>query len=202
VPKNPSPAEQPSPLCDAAGSADHGLSSAFSALTDDRSPMPTNIDPSRGVNPAVNLEETDSQPSPSDASSESGDAHAAIAAAAPKTAGSARQARQARQAREAKLQGVQANSMGFQFRQIAIPLLLMMALMLGIVAGLAFYLGATYQPSEENNNIILEHGMLFGGITGVLALALFVGAFVFHWEVSRAKKEQQKNNGKTTRRGR
>jgi uncharacterized protein (DUF2062 family) len=91
--------------------------------------------------------------------------------------------------------------MGFQFRQIAIPLLLVMAVMLAIVAGLAVYLGMSYDPAVDDENLLLEHGVLFGMIAGGLALALIVGAVVFHWEVRRAQKQERQNAaGRHTRR--
>jgi hypothetical protein len=156
---------------------------ALNALADDgRSPMPTTLDPDIAVNPPVEFEDDDN----------ADDAHADVAAAVNKPT-SVRQARQAREARQAKLQGLQANTMGFQFRQIAIPLLLVTAVLLGAVGGATLYLGMEYNPAEDGTNVLLENGKLFGGISCILALSLLLGAVVFHWEVRRAKKREQNN---------
>jgi hypothetical protein len=171
-----------------------GTSDALSVLAhDERSPMPTILDPSLGVNPAIDLNAPDA------AGDDVFAAQDAMAAAS-SPPGNAAQARKAREARQAKLQGLQTQSMGFQFRQIAIPLLLVMGLILGIIGGLAMYLGATHDPSRGESNALLENGKLFGGIAGMLALALFVGAIVFHWEVRRARQREQEANLKKPKR--
>jgi hypothetical protein len=169
---------------------------------DDRSPMPMVVDPALGVNPSIDLNSPSDPPADLPQGTDiQDDAHAAVAAAAPAVAGSAREARQARQARQAKLQGLQTQSMGFQFRQIAIPLLLVMAIMLAAAAGMVSFLGSGYDPATDGENLLLEHGRLFSTIAGGLALALIVGALVFRWEIRRAQSQERQNDtGRRSRR--
>jgi hypothetical protein len=103
-------------------------------------------------------------------------------------ADSYRQRQSDAQSRSNRMADQHQRTMAMEFRKIAIPLLLVMAVLLVGIGVTTLIIGGQADETTRQGNALLRHGGLFATVAFVLGGCLLLGGIVFHFEVRRHKK--------------